>query len=306
MTLRHFLSSDDLSVVEQVALIERARELKKLGRDHPRPLEGRCVALIFEKPSTRTRTSVEVAVVALGGHPVVLRGDELQLGRGETIGDTARILSRYVDCLVVRTFGQERLGELAEAASVPVINALSDLEHPCQALADLMTVEERFPDLSRVSLAYLGDGNNVCHSLLLSGALAGLAGVEVACPQGYEPAPAIVERARAIGARTGTRILISDDPVAACRGAHVLYTDVWASMGKEAERAARLAAFAKFAVSPDRLAEAASEAIVMHCLPAHRGEEIAAEVIDGPASVVWDQAGNRLHVTKALLEWVMI
>ncbi|MGH2769231.1 MAG: ornithine carbamoyltransferase, partial [Actinomycetota bacterium] len=286
-------------------LIERAGELKRLGRDHPRPLEGRCVALIFEKPSTRTRISVEVAVVALGGHPVVLRGDELQLGRGETIQDTARILSGYVDCMVVRTFGQERLGGLAETASVPVINALSDLEHPCQALADLMTIRERFGDPSRLKLAYLGDGNNVCHSLLLSGALAGLAQVEAACPPGYGPEVAIVERARAIGAETGTRILISDDPDGACRGAHVLYTDVWASMGREAERAARSAAFARFAVSSDRLADAAPEGIVMHCLPAHRGEEIAAEVIDGPASVVWDQAGNRLHATKALLEWVM-
>ncbi|MGH2768059.1 MAG: ornithine carbamoyltransferase [Acidimicrobiales bacterium] len=296
--LRHFLSSDDISPAEQEELIARARELKR-GHEG-RPLEGLTVGLLFEKPSTRTRVSLEVAVVELGGHAVVLRAEELQLGRGETLEDTARVLSRYLDCLVVRTFAQKRLETLASASSIPVVNALTDLEHPCQALADLMTIAERFEDIAAVELAYVGDGNNVCHSLLLAGAKAGLAALRVACPPGYEPDPRVVERARA-----GTRVIVGDDPAGACRGAHVLYTDVWASMGQESERGARLEAFRGFDLSAKRLGEAARGAIVLHCLPAHRGEEIAAEVIDGPASAVWDQAENRLHTQKALLEWIL-
>jgi ornithine carbamoyltransferase len=250
--------------------------------------------------------SFEVAAWELGAHPLVLKTDEVQLGRGETVGDTGRVLSRYVDAIVVRTFGQERLTELAAAASVPVVNALSDREHPCQALADLMTIGERFESLASVRLCYLGDGNNnVCHSLLLAGAKAGLGRITVAAPPGYEPDPAVLERARAIASAFGTGIDVSADPAAAAAGADVLYTDVWASMGQEDQRRQRLAAFQGFGLTAERLASAAPGAIVMHCLPAHRGEEIDAEVIDGPASAVWDQAENRLHTAKAVLEWLV-
>ncbi|MGH2704022.1 MAG: ornithine carbamoyltransferase [Actinomycetota bacterium] len=305
MTLRHLLSSADLSVAEQASLVDRARELKASRGVHPRPLEGRSVGVLFEKPSTRTRVSFEVALVELGAHPVALRGNELQLGRGETVEDTARVFSRYLHGLVVRTFGQDRLAALASASSVPVVNALTDLEHPCQALADILTIAERFDDLARVDVAYLGDGNNVCHSLLLAGALAGLHSITVASPPGYEPEEAIVERAAAIGGETGTRIRVTEAPGDASASAHVLYTDVWASMGQEAERQARLEAFQGYQVSSARLADADPSAIVLHCLPAHRGEEIATEVIDGPSSAVWDQAENRLHAQKALLEWLL-
>ncbi len=303
---RHFLSSDDLTVAEQASMIRRAVELKKGRREHPRTLEGRSVAMIFEKPSTRTRVSFEVAISEMGAHPVVLKTDEVQLGRGETIPDTARVLSRFCDAIVIRTFGQERVAELAGAASIPVVNALSDQEHPCQALADMMTIGERFEDLSRVALCYLGDGNNVCHSLLLAGALAGLARVDVAAPVGHEPDEGVVARATAIGEETGTAISVSNDPVAAATGADVLYTDVWTSMGWEKEREARLRRFQGFGVTTGIMRHAAPGAIAMHCLPAHRGEEIDAEVIDGPASAVWDQAENRLHTAKAVLDWVLL
>src|SRR5712692_10109007 len=264
---RHFLSSDDLTVAEQASMIRRAVELKKGRREHPRTLEGRSVAMIFEKPSTRTRVSFEVAISEMGAHPVVLKTDEVQLGRGETIPDTARVLSRFCDVIVIRTFGQERLAELAGAASIPVVNALSDHKHPCQALADVMTIGERFEDLSSVRVCYLGDGNNVCHSLLLAGAKAGLARVDVAAPPGYEPDPAVVARAQEIGEGTGTVIAVSNEPAVAARGAHVLYTDVWASMGQESERDVRLGKFRGFALSVAIMADAAPGAIAMHCLP---------------------------------------
>lgn len=311
---RHLLSSDDLTEAEQASLVRRALELKKSRRDHPQKLAGRSVALIFEKPSTRTRVSFEVAISELGGHPVLLKTDEVQLGRGETVADTARVLSRFVDAVVIRTFGQERLNELASAAAIPVINALSDFEHPCQALADVMTIQERFSHPAAVRLCYLGDGNNnVCHSLLLAGAKAGLASITVASPRGYEPNPLVLDRAleiaqagRARGSREGrTTIEVTQDPVHAARGAHVLYTDVWASMGQEDERQARLQAFRGYALSAELLEIAGPGAIVMHCLPAHRGEEVDASVIDGPASAVWDQAENRLHTAKAILEWLI-
>lgn len=301
----HFLSSDDLTPQGQAVVIRRAVELKKHRRDHPRSLAGRSVAMVFEKPSTRTKVSFDVAIHELGGHAVVLKPDEVQLGRGETIPDTARVLSRFCDAIVIRTFGHDRLVELAGAASIPVVNALSDHEHPCQALADIMTMGERFKDLSSVRVCYLGDGNNVCHSLLLAGAKAGLARVDVATPAGYEPNPVVVARAQEIGAETGTVIAVSNDPTVASRGAHVLYTDVWTSMGWEAEKEIRLAKFVAFSVTTALMAAAAPNAIAMHCLPAHRGEEIDAEVIDGPSSAVWDQAENRLHTAKAVLEGVL-
>lgn len=305
MTLRHFLSSDDLTVDEQRTLISRALELKKVGRIHSSPLEGRSIGLIFEKPSTRTRVSFEAAVYQLGGHPMTLRADELQLGRGESLQDTASVLSRYLGAIVMRTFGQDRLEDLAETSTIPIVNALSDMEHPCQALADVVTIQERFDDLSKVKLVYLGDGNNVCHSLMLAAAKAGISKFEVACPMGFEPIEPVVERARSIGSETGTKIEISNDPSLAAKGAHVLYTDVWASMGQESEHAERLKAFDGFQLNSDLLSKADVSAIVMHCLPAHREEEIASDVLDGASSAVWDQAENRLHAQKALLEWIV-
>jgi ornithine carbamoyltransferase len=267
-------------------------------------LQGRQVALVFEKPSTRTRVSFETAVTSSGGHAIVLRGDELQLGRGETIEDTGRVLSRYVHAIVLRTFGQDRLERLAEAASVSVVNALSDQEHPCQALADLQTIREKKGRLAGLVLAYVGDGNNVAHSLMLGGVMSGME-VRVASPPTYGPFPRVVDRCNEIGKDTGGGIMVTDDPRAAAKGAHVLYTDVWTSMGQEAENAQRLEALAEYQLNQDLVDLASRESIVMHCLPAHRGEEITADVMDGPRSVVWDQAENRMHSQKALLAYLL-
>jgi ornithine carbamoyltransferase len=238
--------------------------------------------------------------VQLGAHPVVLSSSELQLGRGETIEDTGRVLSRYLDAIVLRTFEQERLEVLAGAADVPVVNSLSDFEHPCQALADLLTMRERLGALRGRTLTYLGDGNNVAHSLLLGGAKEGMR-VRVATPAGFEPIPQVVQRATEIAAETGGAVEVTNDPAGAARGADVLYTDVWASMGREAEADERLLVFTPYQVTQGSVDAAADDAVVMHCLPAHRGQEIAAEVMDGPHSAVWDQAENRLHTQKALL-----
>jgi ornithine carbamoyltransferase len=303
--MRHLLSSDDLTSSEQASVVQRAIEMKNARSSTRKVLQSRSVGLLFEKPSTRTRIAFEAAVFELGGHPIVLRAQDLQIERGETLEDTARVLSSYLSALVIRTFGQDRIDAVAEAASIPVINALSDLEHPCQAIADIMTITESFPDLSKVKLAYLGDGNNVCHSLLLAGAKAGLRSIHAACPPGFGPIEPIIERAQAIGDETGTRIIVSNDPHAAAKRAKVLYTDVWTSMGQESEQANRKLMFKDFALTSELLDEASSDAIVMHCLPAHRDEEIAAKVIDGPASVVWEQAANRLPVHKAVLEWLL-
>jgi ornithine carbamoyltransferase len=295
----HFLSVTSLSPQELVAVLDRADELK--AAPGPRQdLRGRSVGLIFEKPSTRTRVSFDVAVHELGGHPVVLNAGDLQLGRGETIEDTARVLSRYLSALVVRTFAQERLERLAAAGSIPVVNALSDAAHPCQALADLQTVREAKGDLAGVRLAYLGDGNNVAHSLLEAGAMTGMH-VAVATPPGFEPAADVVAEARRLAAAGGGSVTVTGDPREAAEDADVVYTDVWASMGQEEEHAARLARFRGYQVDRDVLGVAHPDAVVLHCLPAHRGEEIAADVIDGPRSRVWDQAENRLHAQKALL-----
>lgn len=289
------IDADELSI-----LLERAAACKAAPGDVASRLEGRHVALIFEKPSTRTRVSFEVACTALGAHAIVLRGDELQLGRGETIEDTGRVLARYVDAIVVRTFGQERLERLAEASSVPVVNALSDLEHPCQCLADLQTIVEKKGSLAGTTLTYVGDGNNVAHSLMLGGALAGMH-VRIACPEGYEPFPSLTEHAQDIAGRHGGSVTVVRDPGDAARGADVLYTDVWASMGQEEESTARATIFEPYRLDAALVRAAGPDVLVMHCLPAHRGEEIAADVIDGPHSVVWDQAENRLHAQKALL-----
>ena len=306
MTARSLLGMLDLAPAEVVGLLDDAARLREArralvaGGPPDTTLRGRTIALLFEKPSTRTRVSFEVAVAELGGTPLPLSGAELQLGRGETVEDTGRVLGRYVHGLVVRTFGQGRLRALAEHSGVPVINALTDAEHPCQALADLLTIRDEFGAFAGRTLTYVGDGNNVAHSLLLGAAAVGL-GVRVAHPAGYAPDATIVAEAVRLAAPHGSEVTVTDDPLDAARGAHALYTDVWTSMGQEEESARRLQDFAGYQVDGTLLAAAADDAIVLHCLPAHRGEEIAAEVLDGPASRVLDQAENRLHVQKAVL-----
>jgi ornithine carbamoyltransferase len=301
MAKRDYLSVDDLSVDELGDLLAEAAKMKSRPKRFENLLAGKQIAMIFEKPSTRTRVSFESGINSLGGNAIILRADELQLGRGETIEDTGRVLSRYVDAIVVRTFEQERLERLAAGASVPVINALSDRSHPCQALADLLTIlEHRKKKLKGTSLAYVGDGNNVTHSLLLAGAKMGM-DVRVATPESYAPIPEIVDRAKEIAAHTGGKIIVTDFVPEAADGAQVLYTDVWTSMGQEAETEERMQIFEPYRIDAKVVAMAARDVIVMHCLPAHRGEEIAAEVMDGNLAVVWDQAENRLHTQKALL-----
>lgn len=297
---RDYLSVDDLTPDELTHVLDLADRLKADPGLHVDALRGRVVALIFEKPSTRTRVSFEVGVEQLGAHAMVLSSSELQLGRGETIEDTGRVLSRYVDAVVLRTFEQERLELMASAATVPVINSLSDFEHPCQALADLQTIRERLGDPTGRTLAYLGDGNNVTHSLLLAGAKLGML-MRVATPPGFEPIPQVVQRAAEIAATTGGRVEIGNDPRSAAAGADVLYTDVWASMGQEAEAAERALVFPAYQVNQKLVELASDDVIVLHCLPAHRGQEITDDVIDGLRSAVWDQAENRLHSQKALM-----
>ena len=303
MTKRDFLTVDSLAAEEIAKVLDLADELKADRRQRD-DLAGKSIGMIFEKPSTRTRISFEVGIAELGGHAVILNASELQLGRGETIEDNARILSGYLHAIVVRTFQQSRLETLAAEGTIPVINALSDFTHPCQALADLMTIRERRGTLAGLKLAYLGDGNNVAHSLLKAGALAGMH-VAVGSPAGYEPIPQVVEQAQRLAATTGGHISCTSDPLEAASGADVVYTDVWASMGQEGEAAARTMLFRPFQVNSHVMEVAKPDALVMHCLPAHRGEEIAADVIDGPNSVVWDQAENRLHSQKALLLFLL-
>jgi ornithine carbamoyltransferase len=301
---RDYLSVDDLSSDELAEVLDLAAQVKADPTSYRSLLAQRSVALIFEKASTRTRVSFEVGVAQLGGHPLALSSNDLQLGRGETIEDTGRVLSRYVDAIVLRTFEQERLELLASAASVPVINSLSDFEHPCQALADLLTIGERLGSLAGKTLTYLGDGNNVAHSLLLAGAKAGM-NVRVATPPGFEPIPQVVERSSQIAAISGGGVEVLSDALAASMGAHALYTDVWASMGQEAESDERALVFPSYQLNA-KLVEAADDGVVvLHCLPAHRGQEITDDVIDGPHSAVWDQAENRLHTQKALLLFLL-
>jgi ornithine carbamoyltransferase len=297
---RNYLSVDELTSAELAEIFDLASRIKEDPASYADRLEGRSIALVFEKPSTRTRVSFEVGVAQLGAHPLVISSSELQLGRGETIEDTGRVLSRYVDAIVLRTFEQERLEVLASASSVPVVNSLSDFEHPCQALADLLTVRERLGGPAGRTLAYLGDGNNVAHSLLLAGAKAGMH-VRIATPPGFEPIPQVVNRAGEIAAGTGGTVEVLHDPGEAAANADVLYTDAWASMGQEAEAAERELVFRSYQIDEKLVASASADVIVLHCLPAHRGMEITDEVIDGPRSAVWDQAENRLHTQKALL-----
>ena len=306
--IEDFLRADDLSPEQMLEVLDLAAELKADRRSREAStstlvrseLRGKTVALVFEKPSTRTRVSFQVAVYELGGQPLPLSAAELQLGRGETIADTGEVLSRYCHGIVVRTFGQDRLDELAAAASVPVVNALTDLEHPCQALADLQTMQEEYGELAGRSLAYVGDGNNVAHSLLVAGAMAGMS-VRVGHPEGYAPADEIVTRATELAAANGGEIVITTDARKAVEGADAVYADVWTSMGQETENEVRLQAFRDYQVDAALMDAAGDDAIFLHCLPAHRGEEVTAEVIDGPRSRVFDQAENRLHAQKALL-----
>ena len=305
MSIRHFLRDDDLTPAEQAEVLALAAELKAAPFSR-RPLEGpRGVAVIFDKNSTRTRFSFEMGIAQLGGHAVVVDGRSTQLGRDETLQDTGRVLSRYVDAIVWRTFGQSRLDEMAATATVPVVNALSDEFHPCQVLADLQTIAERRGPLAGLRMSYFGDGaNNMAHSLMLGGVTAGLH-VTIAAPAGFEPDPAVLAATRARAAETGATVTLTGDAVAAADGADVLVTDTWTSMGQENDGLDRVGPFRPFQLNAALLSHADPEAVVLHCLPAHRGDEITDEVIDGPRSAVWDEAENRLHAQKALLVWLL-
>jgi ornithine carbamoyltransferase len=302
---RHFLRDDDLSPAEQGEILELAAELKKDPFSR-RPLDGpRGVAVIFDKNSTRTRFSFEVGIAQLGGHAVVVDGRSTQLGREETLQDTAKVLSRYVEAIVWRTFGQERLTAMASTATVPIVNALSDEFHPCQVLADLQTIAERKGSLKGLRLVYFGDGaNNMAHSLMLGGVTAGVH-VTIASPQGFTPDPNVVDAAERRAEATGASVSVTADADAAAGGADVLVTDTWTSMGQEDDGLDRVKPFRPFQVNERLLGLADPEAIVLHCLPAHRGDEITDEVMDGSASAVWDEAENRLHAQKALLVWLL-
>jgi ornithine carbamoyltransferase len=295
---RDLLSSADLNGEQTQALLQLATDLKT-GRSQI-DLAGKTLGLIFSKVSTRTRVSFSVAMARLGGQTIDLNPQVSQVGRGEPVADTARVLSRYVDALAIRTFAQDELAEYAHWASIPVINALTDLEHPCQALADYLTLQETFGAVKGLTLSYVGDGNNVAHSLMLCGALLGV-NVRIGCPVGFEPNAAVLEQARRLAAAHGCEVAMLHEPVAAVRGAHALYTDVWASMGQEEEKAERQRAFAGWCLNEELVAEADPSAIVLHCLPAYRGLEISAGAMEGSSNRIFDQAENRLHAQQALL-----
>ncbi len=304
--VRHFLSVTDMNREESEALLERAAALKAewyaAGRGvHPGlPMQGRTLALVFEKPSLRTRVAFEAGMTQLGGHPSYLSANDIDMGGRESVPDVARNLSRWVQVIAARVFKHSTVETLARYATVPVINALCDIEHPCQALADMLTLREHFGRLQGLKLAYVGDGNNVCNSLMLLGATLGV-NVAVGAPRDYLPDPEIVARAEALAAESDATITVTTSPNEAVADAHAVYTDVWASMGQEHEAARRRPAFEPYRVDAALMAHADSAALAMHCLPAHRGEEVSAEVIDGPRSVIFDQAENRLHVQKALV-----
>ena len=304
MPPRHLISIHDLSAGQVERLFGLTAEVKAHPERYRAALAGKTLAMIFQKSSTRTRVSFEAGMFQLGGHALFLSGRDIQIGRGEPISDTARVLSRYCDGVMARTFAHQDVVDLARFGTVPVVNGLTDDLHPCQALADYFTLRELFGDLRGRKIAYVGDGNNMAHSLLFGAAKVGM-DVAIASPPAYQVKPSYVEPARADAAAAGTRIDLGDDPAAAVAGASCVYTDVWASMGQEAEAQERLAAFAGFTVDPALMAKARPEAVFLHCLPAHRGEEVAAEVADGPQSRIFDQAENRLHVQKAILLWLL-
>jgi ornithine carbamoyltransferase len=299
-TLNDLTSMSDLTPASAAGLLNLAALVKARPADFRSALEGKQIVLFFEKPSFRTRLTFESGIYSLGGHAMFVDQLTSRIGEREPVSDMAHNLERWVDALVLRTFEHSTVTELARYSSIPVINALSDYEHPCQALADFLTLKEHFTDLTKVRLAYVGDGNNVAHSLMMGAALFG-SHITVGTPKGYEPSADVLAQAREIAAETGATIEVVNDPVQAVKGADAVYTDVWASMGQEAETAERARTFADFRVTPKLFANAAVGAVFMHCLPAHRGEEVEAAVIDSPASVVFDQAENRLHIQKAIL-----
>jgi len=304
--LRSLLLTSDLSASEMDALLAKAGELKKKikSRQEITTLKGKVVGLLFEKPSTRTRTGFEVATLRLGGHSLYLSANELQLSRGEPVKDTARILGAYLDVIVARVYAQDTVDELAKYSGIPVINALSDLEHPTQIIADFFTIVEAKGKLKGLKLAYIGDGDNICNSLVMGSAIEGM-NIAVACPRTYHPNESILERAQSVAESTGSTIEVTDDPMKAAYDADVVYTDVWVSMGEEGEKERRLRAFRGYQVNSKLLEVAKPDVSVMHCLPAHRDLEITDDVIEGPHSIVWKQGENKLYAAAAVLDWLV-
>ncbi|RSD29380.1 ornithine carbamoyltransferase [Mesobacillus subterraneus] len=299
---KDLLTLADLEKHEILALLEKARVLKEktLNKQYEYPLKGKILGMIFDKSSTRTRVSFEVGMIQLGGSALYLNGNDLQLGRGESVADTAKVLSQYLDGIMIRTFSHQSVEELAEHADIPVINGLTDLYHPCQALADLMTIQEKKGSLEGLKLAYIGDGNNVAHSLMIACTKVGM-NVSIASPKGYFPDEAITARCEDFAKNSGAKLVITESPLEAVQDADIIYTDVWTSMGQENENEQRLKDFHEYQVNESLLQGAKKDYLFLHCLPAHRGEEVTADVIDGQHSVIFDQAGNRLHAQKALL-----
>lgn len=303
---RHLLTIFDLSAKEIESLLIRAGELKAIQKQgiECRPLKGKTLGLLFEKQSTRTRLSFEIAALQLGGHSIYLSPHQIQMGRGEELRDTARVFSRYLDGVVIRTFEHKMIEEVADNSSIPVINGLTDMHHPCQIISDMLTILEKKDRISGIRLAYIGDGNNVAHSLIEGAAVMGM-NIRIASPKGYEPDNRITEMARQKAIETGASIEIMEDPFEAVDNADVVYTDVWTSMGQEEEEGKRKSIFKKYQINRELIKKAKGDAIILHCLPAHRGEEITDEMMEAPQSVVFDQAENRLHMQKALLEMLI-
>lgn len=305
MKKRDFITLLDIEPEHLVMLVDRAIEMKNSGEGMTDcPLMGKSVGILFEKASTRTRVSFEVGIYQLGGQPIFLSPRDVHLSRGEPLSDTARVLSRYLSALVVRTYSQETVEILARESDIPVINALTDLTHPCQALADMQTIRENRDTLKGTKVAWLGDGNNVANSLIIACSMTGI-DLKLACPEGYDPDPRFIDEGVKRAAASGGSVQVLRDPGEACRGAHFLYTDVWTSMGQEEESKKRIRDLAAYQLNTDRLGVAESGARILHCLPAHRGEEITEELMDHPQSAIFDQAENRLHTQKALLEWLL-
>jgi ornithine carbamoyltransferase len=306
MLVEHLISINELSIEDIKLIFKTTADLKEKQKNGEifHPLAGKTLGMIFEKNSTRTRVSFEVGMYQLGGHALFLSANDIQLKRGETIGDTAKVLSRYVDGMIIRTYSHNNVIDLAYQSDVPVINALSDLYHPCQALADYYTVFEYKGALQGLKIAYVGDGNNVAHSLMLGAAKLGM-DISIGCPKGYEPSEYVLNKTLKAAEHTDSKVVITEDPHKAVENADVIYTDVWASMGQEAEHEKRVKIFAPYQINSELVSKAKSDVMVMHCLPAHRGEEITDEVMDGKNSAVFDEAENRLHVQKAILYLLM-